>query len=367
MPTLFGQTWTHQELLRRIGDIGQIAGIRALRLEGGRSAGVRALDFTVGDGLHFIVLPDRCMDMPYLEYRGVPLVWHARNGIVAPTYYDPQGTAWLRSFFGGLLTTCGLRQVGQPCADEGEELGLHGRIGNTPAEELSTGGAWDGDDYTMSAQGTMRETKVFAEDLRLTRRIWTRLGERTIHLHDRVTNLGSRASPLMLLYHVNLGFPILGPEARLIVADQHVEPKDDHSRQGLADYTRFGPPQHDWSEQNYWHDVLPDGAGDCHAAVVNEALDLPFGRGLGLALRWRRDQLWNLVQWKQLGEGDYVTAIEPANCHTLGRAEERRLGTLEEIAPGETRAFDLDFSVLVGAEEIAAFEARQPHASSVGS
>src|SRR5258705_13654089 len=84
----------------------------------------------------------------------------------------------LRSFFGGLLTTCGLTQVGQPCVDGDEQLGLHGRIGNTPAEDVWAHAEWQGEDYGLSAGGTMRETRVYGEDLPLSRRIRVRLGER---------------------------------------------------------------------------------------------------------------------------------------------------------------------------------------------
>ncbi len=360
MPRLFGRSWTRDELLRHIGDMSQVAGIRASRLEGGRAADVRTLDFDAGDGLRFSVLPDLCLDIPRIEFRGVPLVWTSRNGIVGPSYFDPRGSEWLRSFFGGLLTTCGLTQVGQPCDDAGEHLGLHGRIGSTPAEEVSYSSEWQGDEYVLSASGTMRETRVFGVDLRLSRRIWVRAGGRTIHLHDRVENRGGKSSPFMILYHCNIGFPVLQAGARLIVSDLAVQPKDERSREALPEHTRMGPPEHGYEELNYWHDVRPDPEGYCEAAVINDALDLPFGRGLGLALRWRKDQLWNLVQWKMLGEGDYVTAIEPANCHTLGRCRERELGTLQHIAPGETREFDVEFSVLAGSEQIAEFEARLP-------
>jgi hypothetical protein len=360
MPTLYGRQWTRDELLRHVGDMRQVARIQASRLEGGRASGVSALDFECGDGLRFTVLPDLCMDIPYFEYRGVPLVWSSRNGIVGPTYYDPMGSEWLRSFSGGLLATCGLTQVGWPCDDQGEQLGLHGRIGNTPAEGVAYSAEWHGDDYVLSARGTMRETKVFGEGLRLSRHISVSAGSRTIHLHDRVENLGSQSTPFMILYHCNIGFPLLQAGARLVVSDRDVQPKDDRSREGLPDHTRFGPPQRDYQEQNFWHDVRPDGDASCQAALINDSLELPFARGLGLAVRWRKDQLWNLVQWKMLGEGDYVTAIEPANCHTLGRCAERELGTLEHITPGEVREFDLGLSVLVGAQEIAAFEASLP-------
>lgn len=360
MPELFGRSWTRSEILKHVGRMDQVAGIRASRLDGGKATGVRALSFNCGDGLSFTVLPDLCMDIPDLEFRGVPLVWSSRNGIVGPQFFRPRGNEFLRSFFGGLLTTCGLTQVGQPCDEDGEQLPLHGHISGIPAEQVAYGAEWLGDDYVLSASGVMRETKVFSADLTLSRRIWIRAGERTLHLHDRVENLAEQASPFMILYHCNAGFPLLQAGARLICADVDVQAKDEHSRQGLAEHARYGAPQAGWSEQNYWHDVRPDRDGYCRTAIVNDALDLPFGRGIGFAIRWRKDQLWNLVQWKQLGEGDYVTAIEPANCHTLGRCKERELGTLEHIKPGEVREFDLEFTILVGAEEIAAYEASQP-------
>jgi hypothetical protein len=175
-----------------------------------------------------------------------------------------------------------------------------------------------------------------------------------------VENLADATTPFMLLYHVNAGFPLLDEHARLIVADRDVQPKDERSGAHLPEYKTYGPPDAGWQELNYWHDVQPDAQGYCAAAIVNERLDLPFGRGIGLAIRWRRDQLWDLVQWKQLGVGDYVTAIEPANCHTLGRCKEREMSTLEHLAPREVREFELTFSVLVGEDEIAAFEASLP-------
>lgn len=360
MPQLYGRAWTRGELLQHVGHMDQVAGIRAARMEGGKAAGVRSLTFTCGDGLSFSVLPDLCMDIPHMDFRGVPLVWSSRNGVVGPQFFQPRGNEFLRSFFGGLLTTCGLTQVGQPCDDDGEQLPLHGHIPGIPAENVTYGAEWHGDDYVLSASGTMRETKVFSTDLRLSRRIWVRAGERTIHLHDRVENLADTASPFMILYHCNAGFPVLQAGARLICSDLDVQPKDEHSRQGLAEHARYGPPQAGWSEQNYWHDVRPDAEGYCRAAIVNEHLELPFGRGLGFAIRWRKDQLWNLVQWKQLGMGDYVSAIEPANCHTLGRCKERELGTLEHIQAGEVREFDVEYTILAGEDEIATFEASQP-------
>jgi hypothetical protein len=360
MPTLYGRRWTRAELLAAVGDMTQLAGIRESRLVGGRAEGVRALDFNCGDGFRFTVLPDRCMDIPFAEFGGAPLAWVSRTGIAAPQYYEPEGEGWLRTFFGGLLTTCGLRQVGAPCVDEDEALGMHGRIGTTPAEEVAVETRWEGDEYLLRARGTMREARVYGEDLWLSRELSAWAGGRSLLVRDRIENRGVSASPLMFLYHVNAGFPLLGPETRLLVASRDVQPKDERSAQSIAEHARFGPPTPGWREVNWWHDAQSDEEGYCVAALVNEELSFAFGKGLGLALRWRREQLNTLVQWKQLGHGDYTVAIEPGNCHTLGRAWERANGTLQYIEPGETREFEVEIKALAGVEEIHAFEERIP-------
>ena len=51
-----------------------------------------------------------------------------------------------------------------------------------------------------------------------------------------------------------------------------------------------------------------------------------------------------------------VTGIEPGNCSVLGRAWNRRHGTLETLAPGAVREFHLELGVLDGARQIRAFE-----------
>ncbi|HVA27971.1 MAG TPA: DUF4432 family protein [Candidatus Baltobacteraceae bacterium] len=79
---------------------------------------------------------------------------------------------------------------------------------------------------------------------------------------------------------------------------------------------------------------------------------LDAGRGVSLTLRYRPDQLPALMTWRMLGVGTYVMAMEPANCPTIeGRTAARDLGTLPFLEPGETRQYDLEFSVRTLAPE----------------
>jgi hypothetical protein len=111
--------------------------------------------------LDFLVAIDRGMDIVNAEYKGVPLSWISPTGIVAPAFYEPEGLGGLRGFPGGLMTTCGLTYMGTPTFDEGESLGLHGRISYSPANLLHADAYWDGESYRIFLEGEIKESKVF--------------------------------------------------------------------------------------------------------------------------------------------------------------------------------------------------------------
>jgi hypothetical protein len=280
-----------------------------------------------------------------LRYNGRPLCWHARNGIVGPQFYEPEGNGFLRSFFGGLVTTCGLRNFGPPGEVDGESFPMHGRIGNLPASEVAYGTAWDGDECVFWIEGVVRESRVFGEDMTLHRRIETRLGSTSLRISNVVRNEGWRAEGHMILFHMNPGFPLLDERARLLVDPLDVHPRDAEAQQGLDVYDRFEPPQEGFKEQVFTLDLRPDQDGYTTAAFVNEGLD----GGLGVRLRFRKDQLPWMFEWRQLGQGTYVVGMEPANCPTIeGRVEAVKRGTLPMLQPGEERRYDIDVDVLVG-------------------
>ena len=76
-----------KELLARVGDVSQIGGVRDFTFNDGKMKGVRALEINTGK-ISFTVLPDRCMDIAYCEYKGLPMSFDANCGIVSPAYYD---------------------------------------------------------------------------------------------------------------------------------------------------------------------------------------------------------------------------------------------------------------------------------------
>ena len=342
MAELFNRSWTRGELSKYVGDLSQIAGIRLGEWADGVERGLRVADVRTGSGLAFSVLLDRGMDIGPAAFKGLPMAWVSPTGWAHPMYYDSQGTGWLRTFGAGLLTGCGLTTLGAAGEDEGEMLGLHGRLSHLPARHVRVEEAWQGDECSFWVEGEMRQARVFGENLRMTRRITVALGGNRISIRDRVENLGAGESPLMILYHINLGFPFLDENSQLLAEPHAVEPRDVEAEAGLQEWMHFQEPTTGYSEQVFYHDLPADKNGWCNIRLVNHA------RKLGLRVGFQKTTLPNLAQWKMMGQGTYVLGIEPANCRAGGRSQERARGTLQFLQPDEQREFQVEIEVTEG-------------------
>jgi len=352
MANLFGKNWTRGELLRHVGNPDQLGGVRRVVLDDGNSKGVTALEFSTGTGFEFTVLADRGMDISAASYCGRSLCWRSPSGDVAPAFHDPEGLEWLRVFFGGLVATCGLTYAGAPTTDQGEALGLHGRYTSLPARELSFGSFWDGNQYILRAQGTMREGHLFGPNIVLRRTIVAVLGESRLIIEDEIANEGWTRQPLMLLYHCNFGFPLIDAKTRIYAP----------SRKALARFTlepveenvwsRFDRPTPRIGERVFYHDMKTDRQSNVMVVLANEAFG--GGRGFGAYLRYSQRTLPRFAQWKLPGESSYVLGLEPATCWVDGRDAERKKRTLQYLRPGEQRTTHLEIGVLNSRAAIAA-------------
>jgi len=346
MSHLWGSYYTRQELLRRVGDINQLAAAQPFELSAGSQRGCRGVTLRNAAGLSLAVFTDRGMGIGDLCYQGVPLAFTTAAGMRHPAYAEQGGLGWLRTFGGGFLTPCGLTQVGGPCQDGNEALGLHGRLSNLPAGSLSWGGEWQEDEYVVWVEGSVREAVLFGENLDLRRRIYTTLSANRFWVEDRVQNLGFAPCPHMFLQHINLGFPLVDAGARLELPPRHTLPRDEVARLGLEDCCVFQAPTPGYQEQVFYHELQAGPDGMVAARLVNPAWNA--GRGLSVTVRYALAHYPYLVEWKMMGEGAYVVGLEPANCHVEGRCNERQRGTLQTLAPQETRIYRLEIEFGLG-------------------
>ena len=353
MPRLFGRNYTKQQVVDLVGDMSQVANVRRAELVEGNERGADLIEVSNASGLNISLLPGRAIDIASAQYKGMSLCFRSKTGDVGPAFYEPDGFNWMRGSYLGLLTTCGLTFVGHPETDpeaEDEELGLHGRLAYIPAKQVVAGGAWEGEQYIIRASGKMRETIMFGHCLEMSREVSTVLGEKSIHIHDRVENMGSEPTPLMVVYHTNPGWPLLDANTRLVINsrkstewlnDSEVEPKQ---------YTTATGPRKTAHDDVYVHRPKADRNGNVHVGLINERLEL------GLYWKFPGREIPIVNQWQHFHRGTFVTGIEPGNCSVLGRAWNRKHRTLEHIEPGKVRDFHIEIGVLDGLKEIRKFE-----------
>jgi len=330
----------------KIANPAQLGGIETSILDNGSGRGNRIAWFNTGTGLRYKVVIDRGMDIAEAFYNQHSLAWLSHGGFTSPQPMSDKGIDWLRTFGGGLLTTCGLSHVGGPESDSFGERGVHGLISNIPAEIESiiqpdpVAGKME-----MSITGIMRETRVFGPSLELRRTISGRLGEATIRIHDEVINRANTPAPLMLLYHFNFGWPLVdegteilwegtwkarfGEENAKIFKDGNdfkkcPEPLDDHLGTG---------------EEVAFIDPTADTNGRCSCGLYNAKI------GLGVNIYFRKDQLPHLTNWQHWGKNEYVTGLEPGTNPPIGQAQARANNELIFLNPMEKKVFDLEIVV----------------------
>lgn len=312
-----------------IGQNAQIFGVEEHRLVGGRGDGMRLLEVRNGKGLCFTLSLDRAADISRLSVMGVNFGYFSPCGYVHPSYYDEKGAGFLKSFTAGFLTTCGLTNVGNPCEDGGESLGLHGTIGNTPAESYSVSYEED----KMIIKATVADTRFFGHKLILDRTFTVSLTENKLTVHDAVTNVGNTEVPFQILYHYNLGYPLLSEDATVKIPAVNVVPRNAHAAADIENCLRMEKPTAGYEERCYYHEM--------HGTAKVEVKNPRIGRGL--TMEYDTAALPCFTEWKMMGEYEYVLGIEPGNAYPDGRDVMREKGLLRFIAPGEVKEMAVRF------------------------
>ncbi len=338
MANIYGEKLSKRDILERVSDLSQICGTRAYQLSEGKSKGMRAIDIKTGGGLSYTVLPDRGLDIAWAEYKGIPISFISKSGIASPQYFCTDKSVWGESFYGGLLTTCGLMQVGNGCVYKQRKYNAHGKISNIACEKEGIIHEWEKDELIMGVKGIMNESLLYRENLQLRRTITSKLGENKIHINDVVENNGFQREPLMMLYHINFGYPFLGEDTFLDIPSEDIIPVGDTKQEDTQEYDRFHQPKANYSSKVFHHKLKGDREGNVCCKIINNKFNF------GVSIEFNNKQLWNFTQWKNLCQGDFVVGLEPCNNYGMGIENEEQNGSLEYIEPGESR----EFNVIIG-------------------
>ena len=325
--------------------VGPLA-VRSRRLAGGRREGVLVVELVAGDTRVFI-LPDRGLGIWKVICGGVELGWQSPvAGPVHPALVplgEPSGLGWLDGF-DELVARCGLVSNGAPDFDASGRLvhGLHGRIANLPAHELSV--TLDDEAGTITLTGAVDETRFLIHALRMETSLALSADRPRIAWTDTVTNLSARPATMQLLYHVNLGPPLLGAGAEVVAAIDELAPRDASAAADVATWNRYTSPRAGRGEDVHFARLRPDAAGIASALLV--AADGSQAAGLS----WKADTLPCFALWKNQGAlaDGYVTGLEPATNYPNPRSFEEDQGRVVPLGPGERVRFDLALEHLAG-------------------
>lgn len=276
----------------------------------GPAAGCRAVEVRTLGGFDLRILPDRGLDVGAAWFRGIPVAWVSEHGECAALPAEElTGGRWSDCWGGGLVTTCGLSNVGAPS----EGHGLHGTYTARPAADV----------HAEAAETEVTVTGVVLDPpFRLSRRIVSAAGAGVLRIDDRVVNESEWTAAAPMLYHVNLGAPLWDDGSWIDTDGSEVVPRDDDAAAALEAWDEAPVPSEGAPERVYEH------AGATWARVTSPRAQLE------LTVRSSLPRLW---QWTHPASGTYALALEPANCSVLGREADIASGGMPFLDPGETR------------------------------
>ena len=325
------------ELRKYVGNLNSLCGISSFTFNDGPARGVKAFRAVNGQGLVLHIAADRGLDIPFASFKGFPVCFSSVTGLRSPALYQEDGAlGFLRQFYGGLLTTCGITYSGAPCEDEGQKLGLHGPYDNTPAQGVCAESLYEGDEKVLRFAGSVRESSVFGVNMLLKREMTVETERSVIRVKDVVENQGFEEQPVMMTYHVNFGYPLLDEGARVYANSKKVAPRDENATANLYKYNLIEAPGVGRPEECFFH---TEPEGEAFAMLHNPKL------GMASIVRYDDKVLPLLCQWKCMHAGDYALGLEPTAAGVLGRAAARAAGVLPTLAPGASREFNFSIEL----------------------
>jgi hypothetical protein len=262
---------------------------------------------------------------------------------------DPTGIGWLEGF-DELLVRCGLLSNGAP---EFEPHGavrypVHGRIANLPAHALRI--EIDPDAGTLDVIGRVRESRFLVYALELESRIRFHAGRTLIEITDTVTNMASTPGSMQLLYHINLGQPLLQSGSRIEAPLDIVAPRDARAAEGIDEWDRCRGPESGYREQVYFGKPLSDDKHWSMAMLTNA------DGSLGYSVHFDSRTLPAVAFWKNTAavEDGYVVGLEPATGFPNARSFEEQQHRVVRLQGGESRCLRLKLEPHLDRESVEA-------------
>ncbi len=325
--------------------------IEKKRLHGGKQFGVDVLVIDNGI-LEVTLIPTRGMGIFDVKMDGERILgWDSPvKEIVNPAFIELEsrnGLGWLDGF-NEMLVRCGYEWTGHPGVDDnGQLLSLHGRVQNTPASTVKVI-IDDNPPHRIRVQGTVSERTFKKAELVTHTELSILPSSNSFSLHDKLTNMSDYDDEYQIIYHSNFGRPILEKGAKFSAAVKEVSPFNNYAKAGLDSWQTYQGPTKGYDEMVFNLKPIGDDSGQSLAVLHNKKSDK------GVALSYNVEQLPVLTLWKNTDtyKQGYVTGIEPGTSYAYNTKYQRPLGLVPTIRAGESKYFDLTYSVLRNQNEV---------------
>lgn len=272
----------------KISNYQQIAYICQYTINGGISEGLEVLECDNGK-IRFLLNISKALDIMQLFHEGQNVSFVSKNG------FTKRQLSFAERFEGGMLYTCGLDSLG---GREGYET--HGSLHNTPAQITLA----KCNEKGITVEAIIPATALFGSNLLLKRRIFTGIGAENVNIEDTLINNGFCEQNYCLLYHINVGYPLLDEGARIIANTKKVTPRTALSKEKLDDMYTVTAPVPCEEETCYFLDLE-----DNIVSLVNEKIGKTF------TVAFSKDTLPHFLEWHSMASGDYAVGLEP--CTTV--------------------------------------------------
>lgn len=168
----------------------------------------------------------------------------------------------------------------------------------------------EGDAVLCRISGTIEDVSMFERRIVVRRTVETRTGSARVVLRDVVENHGWAATAVPVLYHVNLGAPLVRPGTRVLsrcLRRQEREPAP-----WVPDAT-LPPEPSDGPEEAVWEHVGPHSDDGWARVEVGHPDD-----DVSAVVRWSTGTLPRLYQWVWPARRGWGLGIEPSNAALFG-------------------------------------------------
>lgn len=295
-----------------ISNIMQVGYVRRYTLTDGKESGLKVVEINNGV-LRLMLNESKALDVMQLWHKGTNISFVSKNG------FTTREINFLKRFEGGMVYTCGLDSVG---GRDGFEL--HGSFHNNPAKIITCEN--DGTNITVVAQTEV--TSLFGQNLLFTRKVTTEIGADNVNINDTLTNLGTKDENYCLLYHINLGYPMIDEGVKVNIESSSITPRNDFAGKFIGTMNVFEKANPTDEERCYFIENK-----NAKAEVVNEKIGKTF------TLNYSKETLPHFVQWNTFVSGDYALGLEPATTLLDDKFE------YKTIAPNQSIDFALNICV----------------------